>query len=246
MKIGILETGEIPENLLDRHGDYPSMFANMLHAHNPSLEFFSVKVCANELPETPDDADGWIITGSRHGVYDDLPWIAPLKGFLRRCIAQQVPVAGICFGHQILADALGGTVEKSGNGWGIGVHRYTAQNLPAWMSDMGDGFAGHAVHQDQIVTPPPDATVIAGSDFCRYAALVYGDPENPDAISVQPHPEFSKEYVRDLIDGRLANVLPQERAASARQSLGAPVHNAQWGGWITRFLDIAEKKRAHR
>ncbi len=242
MKIGILETGEIPENLLDKHGDYPSMFADMLRTENPGLEIFAVKVVGGEMPASPHDADGWIITGSRHGVYDDLPWIEPLKEFLRACINEDVPVAGICFGHQILAEALGGKVEKSDKGWGIGVHDYKVENLPLWMEDMGEGFSGHAVHQDQIVQQPPDSTVVASSDFCEYAALVYGDPENPKAISVQPHPEFSAHYVGDLIDVRLAPVLPEDRAKAARESLGKPVHNKEWGSWINRFLSIAAER----
>lgn len=241
MKIGVLETGEIPENLLDKHGDYPSMFAQMLQRENPEIEVFAVKVCNGEMPAAPTDADGWIITGSRHGVYDDLPWIAPLKTFLRGCVEAGVPVAGICFGHQILAEALGGKVEKSDKGWGIGVHDYKVENLPTWMEDMGDGFSGHAVHQDQIVNLPPDATVVASSDFCDYAALVYGDPENPKAISVQPHPEFTAQYVGDLIDGRLAPVLSEDLAQSARDSLGRKVHNAEWGRWINRFLTLAAR-----
>lgn len=242
MKIGILETGEIPESLLDIHGDYPSMFARMLQDENPDLEIVPFKVLNGEMPTSPDVVDGWVITGSRHGVYDDLPWIDPLKEFLRECVRQKVPVAGICFGHQILAEALGGKVEKSDKGWGIGVHDYHAKNAPVWMKGMDQGFSGHAVHQDQIVKLPPDATVVASSEFCEFAALVYGDPESPDAISVQPHPEFSADFIDDLIDSRLANLLTEDLADTARNSLGQRVHNDEWGGWINRFLELASKR----
>ena len=132
MKIGILETGEVNPALRERHGDYPEMFERLLGAVDSSLEFAVVRVVAGEMPAAPGQADGWIVTGSRHGVYDELPWIAPLKAFLRSCIAARVPVVGICFGHQILAEALGGRAVKSEKGWGLGVQAvsYTHLTLP--------------------------------------------------------------------------------------------------------------------
>ncbi|MHA1129014.1 MAG: type 1 glutamine amidotransferase, partial [Alphaproteobacteria bacterium] len=173
MKIGILETGVIHEDLAKVHGAYPTMFERMLNSVNPDIEFFSVLSCEGDVPESPAGADGWIITGSKHGVYDDLPWIAPLIKFLQDCISEQVPVAGICFGHQILAEAMGGKVEKSNKGWGIGVQSYDLGARPSWMANGRTSFAGHAVHQDQIVDLPPDANVIASSNFCNYAAIIY-------------------------------------------------------------------------
>jgi GMP synthase-like glutamine amidotransferase len=196
MKIGILETGEVAEVLKRRHGDYPAMFQRLLGAFDPTLEFATVSVVRGEMPAGPHQADGWLITGSRHGVYDDLPWIAPLKRFVRDCIAARVPVVGICFGHQLLAEALGGRVEKSAKGWGVGVHDYHVVSRPGWMTDLPEHFSVGAMHQDQIVEKPADAHVLATSPFCEYAALAYGDPEDPTAISVQPHPEFEPGFPR--------------------------------------------------
>lgn len=242
MKIGILETGEVHEDLVEKHGDYPSMFVKLLQKKSPAAEFFIVRVCNGDPLGKPGDADGWIITGSRHGVYDDLPWIEPLKVFLRESIAKKIPVAGICFGHQILAEAMGGKAEKSSKGWGLGVHKYAIKNAPAWLDDVSESFTGHALHQDQVTEQPPNTTVIASSDFCELAALVYGDLENPDAISVQPHPEFSSDFVGDLIDVRLSGIVPEDVEAQARNSLGQPVHNEEWGGWINQFLAMAARK----
>lgn len=239
MKIGILETGEISDDLLDKHGNYPSMFERLLHAIDPEVDFISFKVLDGELPETPDEADGWIITGSKFGVYEDLPWIELLKKFIQTAVKLDIPLAGICFGHQILAEALGGKVEKSHKGWGLGVHDYDIEAKPSWMHGIDKGFSGHAVHQDQVIELPESATVIASSEFCPYAALVYGDLENPVALSVQPHPEFSAEFIEDLIRIRVPHVFSEDDASKARATLGLPVHNEDWALWIHKFLDLA-------
>ncbi len=244
MKIGILETGEVNEVLIGRHGDYSAMFAALLKASDEKLEFATVSVVRGEMPNNPHQADGWIITGSRHGVYDDLPWILPLKAFLRECYAQQVPVVGVCFGHQILAEALGGKVEKSAKGWGVGVHKYHVVNRPKWMQHGADDFAIRALHQDQIVQLPPQATVLASSDFCEFAALAYGDPENPQAISIQPHPEFTAEYVGGVVALRRGTSIPDATADRAIDSLTQPVDNALWANWIVDFLKAASKRMA--
>lgn len=242
MKVGILETGEISEDLYDKHGDYPTMFKALLHAIDPDVEFFSVRILEGELPEKPGAADGWIITGSKFGVYEDLPWIKPLKTFIQATVSEKIPMAGICFGHQILAQALGGEVEKSHKGWGLGVHDYRIDDKPTWMKGSHTGFSGHAVHQDQIIRLPDTATVIASSEFCPYAALVYGDPENPDALSVQPHPEFSADFIDDLIGIRVPHVFSEDLATAARATLGSPVNNAEWALWIHSFLDLAANR----
>ncbi len=236
MKIGILETGEVAGKLGEDHGQYPPMFETLLGAADPGFTFETIRVVSGEMPEGPAQCDGWLVTGSRHGVYDDLPWIEPLKTFLRDCIAARVPVAGICFGHQILAEAMGGKVVKSDRGWGVGVHAYEVQAQPSWMEGLGEMFAARAVHQDQVVERPENATVLASSAFCDYAALVYGDIERPAAISVQPHPEFTAEFVGDIIHKRIGDTIPTETGEIGLASLAQPVHNAEWGRWLARFF----------
>lgn len=244
MRIGILETGEVADALRERHGDYPAMFASLLGAVDPELEFATVSVVNGEMPVSPTQADAWLITGSRHGVYDDLPWIAPLKAFLRDCVARRAPVVGICFGHQILAEALGGTVVKSDKGWGLGVQDYDVTRRPAWMADLPDRFSVRAVHQDQVVALPADATVLAKSAHCEYAALAYGDAERPYAISLQPHPEFGVDFLDELLTVRAGVAFPVETAEAARAGLDRPVHSDVWARLIVDFLRLAADARA--
>ena len=243
MRVGILETGDVHPNLRARHGDYPEMFEALLSAADPTLEFTTVRILEGARPAAPDAADAWLVTGSRHGVYDDLPWIDPLKTFLRDCVAAGVPVVGICFGHQILAEALGGRAVKSERGWGIGVQDYRILHRPSWMPDVPEHFAMRAVHQDQVVELPETATLLARSDHCPIAAVVYGDPEAPVALTVQPHPEFGPEFADDLIALRRGTVFPEDTADVAREGIHGEVHSVEWARLIVDFLHRAHGAR---
>ncbi len=203
MKIGILQTGRSPDEVTALQGDYDALFRRLLEGQG--FEFTTYPVLDGTLPADVHKADGWLITGSRFGVYEDHPWIPPLEEFIRAAFAAAVPIVGVCFGHQIMAQALGGKVEKFAGGWSVGQVDYTLgdRTLPlmAW-------------HQDQVVTLPEGATVLGHSDFCRYAFLRYGDR----AFSCQPHPEFTPGFFAALLKSR-ADVLPPEIAQRARASV---------------------------
>ncbi|MGY6549359.1 MAG: type 1 glutamine amidotransferase [Roseinatronobacter sp.] len=204
MKIGILKTGTAPDQMRATSGDYPALFAHLLAGQG--FDFVTYDVEAMVFPDSPLDADGWLITGSRHGVYEPHPFIAPLAQFIRDAFAVRRPVVGICFGHQIMAQALGGQVEKFAGGWIVGAQDYAfgadALTLNAW-------------HQDQVVTPPPGALTLASSPNCAHAALGYGDL----GFSVQAHPEFDDICIQTLIDTRGPGVVPDPilRAAEGQQ-----------------------------
>jgi len=244
MLIGILKTGNVNPDLAARHGQYQDMFAGLLGAADPELRFRTYDTVAGEIPASPTECDAWLITGSRHGVYDDLPWIEPLKAFLRAARAAGQPIIGICFGHQILAEALGGKAVKSEKGWGVGVHDYTVVRRPGWMAEAPERIAVHAMHQDQVIEVPEDATVLAASPFCEFAMLAYGDPEAPDAISIQPHPEFAADFARELLETRVGTVVPGEIAGPALASFGREVHDRDFARWCASFLRRMKERRA--
>lgn len=244
MRIGILECGEVSEELRRRHGGYPVMFERLLGAVDPGLDFATVSVVNGGMPAAAGDADAWIVTGSRHGVYDPLPWIEPLKAFLRRCLAEGVPVVGICFGHQLLAEATGGRAEKAPGGWGLGVQEYDLVRRPSWLADLPDRFAVRAIHQDQVTEKPAGAVVLASSPFCPFAALAYGDPEHPSAITLQPHPEFATDFLDELLAARSGIVIPEADTRAARATLDRSVHSADWARLIVSYLRRAAAARA--
>ncbi len=224
MKIGILICGRPPEELSDRFKSYDLMFQDLLAGRG--FSFASYAALDGELPGAVDECDGWLITGSRFGVYEEHAWIPPLEDFLRRAYAAAVPIVGICFGHQILAQALGGKVVKFDGGWSLGVQSYELEEL------------GHtrviAWHQDQVVGLPADAEVVGSSAFCKYAALAYGKR----AYTIQPHPEFLPDYAGALLEARRA-VLPDDRAGEALASLDQPLSTTQVADKISRVFKEA-------
>jgi GMP synthase-like glutamine amidotransferase len=234
MKLTILETGRPPAPVSDRWPSYPVMLEQMLAPH---VALSSVEtVAVGDGAALPDVAsvEAVLITGSPSGVYDPLPWIGPLKSFVRRAAAASVPQVGICFGHQLLAAAFGGHVAKAPQGWGIGRHTYELSNLESWMTCHGRKSLHMAVsHQDQVLTKPEVADVLASSSFTPHAALVY---RHAPAISFQGHPEFEPGFARDLIASRRGVRFAEDQADAALATLEAPLDNRVVAGWIAGFF----------
>ncbi|MBN2905201.1 MAG: type 1 glutamine amidotransferase [Rhodobacteraceae bacterium] len=221
MQIGILQTGHAPEALRAEHGDYPGMFARLFADHD--LTFRTWDVEGMSFPDSVHDAEGWLITGSRHGVYEDHPFIPRLEAFIRQAYAQGVPMVGICFGHQIIAQALGGRVEKFARGWSVGPKPYEIE---------GQCYTLNAWHQDQVITPPEGAQTVGHNDFCAHAALLY----DTRAFTVQPHPEFSRGYTDGLMTVRAPGIVPDPVLAEARTRLDNPTDSAAMASRIARFF----------
>ena len=235
MLIGILETGRPPPDMNGQYPDYPEAFELLLSNAAPDWKYQAFAALEDQLPDSPDQCDAWIITGSRFGAYDPDPWIARLQAFLQLTYSARVPMVGICFGHQLLAQALGGRVIKSPRGWGVGVHQYRVENPPAWMSSIAGSFSIQAFHQDQVVEVPVDAAVVASSDFCPNAALVYGD----QAVSFQGHPEMSRDFASELLEARRGVLIPDPVADTALRRMNERADDALVARWIVQFVHHA-------
>lgn len=213
MKIGILECGHTMPEVEEKHGTFPDMFARLLDGNGFSFASYDVEFM--KFPQSITECDGWLLTGSKHGAYEAHPFIPPLEEFIREGYAAGVPMVGICFGHQIIAQALGGHVEKFKDGWALGLNEYDFDGLGQ--------VKLNAWHQDQVLRLPEGARVLASNDFCANAALVYGDR----ALTLQPHPEFAGPIIGDYVKLRRGtadyreDVMDQANARLAEQDSNA-------------------------
>lgn len=234
MKIGILATGITPDELLGQYGSYADMFINLLGPVAPEFEFSVYDVREEQFPSGAEACEGWIITGSKCGVYDDLPWMQRLKTLIREIYDADRPMVGICFGHQIVASAFGARVAKFDGGWGVGLHTYRIEGEHRFVSQGCTAFSINAMHQDQVLELPPQARLFATSEFCQYAGLVYGDR----ILTLQAHPEFNHDYEQALVSARRGTVIPEPRADQGLATLTEdnPTDSGLVAQWMARFL----------
>lgn len=234
MKLTLIQTGDVPASLRGEFGPYPPMFTRMFERIGVRYDYEVVRVFDGEPFPDPATLEAILLPGSAAGVYDDhLTWMAPLRQFIRAAYAARTPMIGVCFGHQIMADALGGDVRKSEKGWGLGRHTYAVRGRPPFMAGAGESLGVACSHQDQVIVPPPDAEVVLASDFTPNAGLSY---RSGAALSVQPHPEFDDGYTRALAELRRGKA-PEAVVDKALASLARPSDSATLARCIAAFLD---------
>ena len=234
MRIGILQTDSVREEFQDAFGDYPGMFRSLLskaaaEAARP-IEFAVYDVEHGHYPSGVDACDGYVITGSRESVYADLPWIARLSDYVRTLHEARRKTVGVCFGHQLIAHALGGETRAADAGWGVGVHRMRIVGDAPWMQPALRAVSLLSSHKDQVVRAPPGARLLGSNDFCPIGSFALGD----HLLTFQGHPEFNKGYARALMEFR--EKLLGDAYTPAVASLSRPTDEAAVGRWMLNFL----------
>lgn len=236
MRVTILETGRAPGRLSEDFPRYADMFVSLLSNADENLSFETVALLDGAALPEASRCEAVVITGSPVGVYDSTPWMDPLRDFVRQAYASKTPMVGVCFGHQVIADAMGGDVRKSEKGWGVGRHTYDLIARRPWMNGAGERVSLSVSHQDQVITPPKGAMTLARSAHTEHAMLAY---EDAPVMSMQGHPEFGDAFVSALYGARRGKTLTDEQADAAIESLGQPEDNALVGDWMVRFLRSA-------
>ena len=206
MKIGILLVGRASEDLVDEYGTYAEMLIALINTEELVFEFKTFNILDDEFPKDHLECDGWIVTGSPHGVYEDHSWIPTVSQLINNVYEANLPIFGVCFGHQLIAQALGGHVEKSEKGWGLGLHTYQVNNKPEYMSNLSEEVTLNICHQDQVLRPPQGATVYAKSEFCENAGFYIKDK----VLTMQAHPEFLVDFTKALLAARRDVTIPKE------------------------------------
>ena len=237
MRIGILRTDSVRPEFQGEFGDYPAMFRAMLMAgaDDVSIEFRDYDVQNGEYPAALDECDAYLITGSRHSVYEDQPWIHRLAEFVRELDDARHKLVGICFGHQLIAHALGGETRAADNGWAVGVQDTCVLAPAEWMLPYRETFGLLSSHKDQVVRLPDGAELFASTEFCPNSGFTIGD----HILTFQGHPEFSKGYSRALMDMR-RDMLGEPVYSAGVESLEKPAHPTVVGRWIVNFIASGE------
>ena len=231
LKITIIETGLAPEPIRERYATYPQMFERLIAGADDGFTYEIVSPARGEALPDPASLEAILITGAAAGVYEDHDWMQPLFEFIRKGAAARIPQVGVCFGHQAIAKALGARVEKADAGWGLGLHTYDVHHTPDWMAAL-DTFSLGVSHQDQVLSLPAGAKVIAASDFTPFAALDYPEAR---AMSFQGHPEFDTEFFEALYREREGTRFTSEFVNEAVETLRGPNHNSDVAKWISNF-----------
>jgi GMP synthase-like glutamine amidotransferase len=232
MKVGLLECDHVRTELLDIAGDYREMFPALFSTVAPAWEFTFYDVCNGHFPASADECEVYICTGLKSSVYDDEEWILRLKVFLNEIKEAGKVYIGVCFGHQMLAEALGGKVEKADVGWCVGVHQFEMVKHENWMIPPFSSVNLLMMCQDQVMKMPPDSSLLAETVDCSVAMFRVGEK----MIGIQAHPEFPKKYDRGLMELRV------ERIGAAKVEMGIislelPTHELVMAQWLKNFAE---------
>jgi len=231
MIIGVLQCDSVRSEFRQQFENYPEMFQSLLKKVDPSLRFKVYDVQHGNYPNSLNECDAYITTGSKASVYDGDAWIDVLEKFLIEINDHNIKLVAICFGHQLIAQAFGGSTEKSSKGWGVGVHTNRIQTKPAWMDPALQQFNVLVSHQDQVTRLPEEAQLIAGSEFCPNGMFQLGN----NILTMQGHPEFNAKYAKTLMQFR-GKLISKDRLDAGVLSLQLQTDEIIIAKWMLQFL----------
>lgn len=233
--IGILNAYHFDPTAGNYQERYTDLMVRFTTACFPDQQVRNYNIALGEWPQSLNECEAWLITGSSKGAYDDEKWIRDLQSFILQIHNARKKMIGICFGHQLIAHALGGLVQKSDRGWGVGVRTYEVTFEKPWMDPKKQKISLLFSHQDQVVRLPLEAELLGGDQFCPYQMMQIGD----HILTMQGHPEFSVEFARDRLISRKA-LVPQDVFDTAMQSFSQQKDDQLLGQWIHRFVSDAK------
>ena len=234
MRLGILNACT-PQDEIDFASEELPTFTQFFDLVEHDLELVEYRITEGEFPDSAESCDAYLITGSPKGAYDNDPWIAQLADFIRDSHAQKAQMVGICFGHQILAHALGGRAEKSEKGWGMGAQPVAILAEKTWMTPSLPQGQFYFCHQDQVTALPDGAERLAGNAFCPNGMFMLGD----NILGMQLHPEFTERIMGKAVDG-LRPIVDADVVDAAEATINRETNNEVIASWIVNFLEAGK------
>lgn len=210
----IVKTGSTLDALRSEQGDFDDWIARGLGADAGNIEVCDPRSGA-PLPQ-PDTLRGVVITGSHEMVSHRAPWSERTAEWLARCVQAAVPVLGICYGHQLLAHAMGGTVDFHPAGLEIGtvpLHLASAAQDDPLFAGLPEQFPVQVIHRQSALQLPPGAVPLAANAHEPHQAFRIGRC----AWGVQFHPEFDAAAMRGYVQAQASHLdEPDAVAAQVR------------------------------
>lgn len=235
MKVGILDADHLSDSIIRKYGCYADAFIRLLSPLQNSLvatvSFRRYSIFNMDFPKSIDECDVYIISGSQYSSYEDINWIKRLENFIRQLHSHKKKLLGICFGHQIIAQSLGGKVEKNAKGWELGITTTHLTNTQQWMQPERDFFFIIVSHQDHVTKLPDTAINFCETNICPNSGFYIGN----HILTLQGHPEFTKNYVK-LIIKLQSNRLTTEQRQIAKTSLQQSDDQQLIAQWIVNFI----------
>ncbi|MCZ8333949.1 MAG: type 1 glutamine amidotransferase [Rhodobacteraceae bacterium] len=233
MHIGLLVTNTDDSDFAARHPRDAEKFGRLVAGVRPDWQVTAFDLPNGEFPDGLQGFDGLLIGGSPASVLDDLVWVHRLMGAIREAYAMGVPMVGACFGHQAIAQALGGTVGRNPGPFVLGAAETEIVAPAPWM-DKQARIRLAAAHGEQVLALPPGAEVIGRSEGCPVAAYRIGKR----VFATQYHPEMTPDFVAALVE-EFAPHFPPEVGDTARASLPGGIEGPRFAEWIARFFEQA-------
>lgn len=227
----ILKCDDVRDEYIQRYGGYPEMIEAMFAAIGANIDFDTFDCRQEQFPPKIARYDFFIITGSKHSVYENSSWIQATIELIKRIEAARIKLIGICFGHQLIAQAHGIAVEKSDKGWGLGLATNRMLSREPWMQNAPGELHLIVSHQDQITAIDSDAKLLASSAFCPFFFVQWSN----HCLSIQGHPEWLNDYARERIRDR-RELLSTEQVEKALASLDKEPDNALVARWMLDFI----------
>lgn len=236
IKLGILQTNHDKSvEVGDAFPDDAHRFRDLFDAQDQRFKYRVYMTIGGELPQDLDEQDAFMITGSPLSVLDNHIFTDDLMEFIRKCDVAKKPLMGACFGHQAIAVALGGKVERSKCGYNVGVEDTVFHAVRPWMTPEHHILPMYVFHEDEVTELPEDCDILGSSNKCKITSFA----KSNHIFTTQGHPEFSHDFMSTVL-GFCKSKMSKVVADAAWDSLAREQHGSIFAQWAANFFRMGD------